>query len=504
VRRVKCDETRPGCLRCKKFGRECDGYASDQANSRRNSLVPLKPRPTCQTISAPAFSLPEDEQERRYYELFCDRTAADLAGYYPTDFWKRIALQEGHSEPAITHAVVALGALTKCIHESGSEAFSMIMPRSSASEEHHEYALSQYNRAIVELRHALAKGKPQIRTALIACLLFVCFENFHGDYEAAARHMQCGLSLLEQWQATNPRGYIADPYSEEVFQIFARYNAQSAQHIGAAGTSNPSPKLFYWESIGKRVVPIPLIFANVHEARMCWDVLQERCIDYHKTSSTYKYTMEQPNWIIDEADACALQLQQFEDAFWPLLSQPGDGHSLIDSGAIILYLCNKISAIQLQVSVVRGECHWDDFKQHFEEIIARATKVVERSRVSCIGQPGPFAFELGIIPPLHLCAMKCREPRLRRRAIALLLSYPRREGCWDGVQLGKVDTWIMQLEEEGMDEFGHIPEESRWRLGEIKANIQERWIWAKLIQDSYNIHGQWTYSTAVREHKITT
>ncbi|PQE32906.1 C6 zinc finger domain-containing protein [Rutstroemia sp. NJR-2017a WRK4] len=26
LRRVKCDETKPSCLRCKNFGRKCDGY----------------------------------------------------------------------------------------------------------------------------------------------------------------------------------------------------------------------------------------------------------------------------------------------------------------------------------------------------------------------------------------------------------------------------------------------------------------------------------------------
>jgi hypothetical protein len=186
VRRVKCDETRPGCNRCKKFGRECDGYLSDLSSSR-GSLVPMKPRPSCVNACIPAFSIPGDEQEHRYYQLFCDRTASDLAGYYPTDFWKRIAVQESFSEPAIRHAVVALGALTKSLHESKNQPFAMIMPPSNASVEHHEFALKQYNKAIVNLRQTISEGKPQIRTALVACLLFVCFENFHGDYEAAAK-----------------------------------------------------------------------------------------------------------------------------------------------------------------------------------------------------------------------------------------------------------------------------------------------------------------------------
>lgn len=504
VRRVKCDETRPGCLRCKKFGRECDGYLSDQSCSRRNSLIPLKPRPSSLNSPPPVVLFPGDEQERSYYQVFCDQTATDLAGFIRTDFWRRIALQESYSGPAIRHAVVALGALTKSHHVSDNQLFGMTSSPSNASVEHREYALSQYNKAIVNFRQALAKKDPHIRTALMACLLFVGFENFHGDYEAAARHMQCGLSLLEQWQSQNAPGRIADLYTEEVFQIFARYNCHSCQHLGSSSSLNPNPKLFYWESIGKKAVPMPVVFTNVHEARMCWDVLMERCIDYHKISARYMYALEQPLWIIEEADACAVQVQQFENAFWPLLHQPPEDEShLIENGAVMIYLQNKLAAMFLQVSVVRGESHWDGLTQHFEEIIVKSAKVVERSRTAGPNQPGPFAFELGIIPPLHITAVKCRDPRIRRQAIALLLSYPYREGCWDAFQLAKVDSWIMKLEEEGADGFGFIPEESRWRLGEVKTNAQERWISVKCIQDTYDINGQWTPLTATREHRIT-
>lgn len=501
VRRVKCDETRPGCNRCKKFGRECDGYLSD-LSSRRGSLVPLKPRPSCANVCMPDSSIPGDEQERRYYQLFCDRTATELAGYYPTDFWKRIAVQESSSEPAIRHAVVALGALTKSLHESENQPFGMIMPPSNTSVEHHEFALKQYNKAIINLRQTLSKGKPQIRTALVACLLFVCFENFHGDYEAAAKHMQCGLSLVDQWQAQSSPYQIEELYNDEVFQMFARYNAQSFQHVGSASSLNPNPRLLYLENMGRRDVSVPVIFTDVREARCCWDLCMERCTSYYKMSSPYKYDNDQPHWILDEADACATLLQQFEDAFWPILNQSGD-ESVIDSGAVILYLCNKISAMYLQVSVVRGESHWDGFTQHFEEIISRSAKVVERTRTLDPSKTGIFTFDLGIIPPLHLAALKCREPRLRRQAIALLLSTPRREGCWDGVLLGKVDSWIMQIEEEGMDEFGFIPDSSRWRLGEIKSCPQDRWIWVKCLQDSYDLSGQWTHGTSIKETRIT-
>jgi hypothetical protein len=445
-----------------------------------------------------------DDQERKYHQLFCEKTANDLAGFFPTDFWTRIALQEGHSEPTIRHAVVALGALTKSVHESEHQPFGMIMPPSSSSVEHHEFALSQYNKAIINMRQTLSGGKPPIRTALIACLLFVCFENFQGDCEAATKHLQCGLSLLDQWQAQSSQAQIGEFQNDEVFQMFIRLNSQSYSYLGSEQTiGNGHMKLFYGENAEKTRAQIPIIFGDVFEARTCWDFLMERCIDYYKMSTPHKYGIGLPLWVIAEADAIAAQLQQFEDTLWPLLNQPGDELSTIDNGAVVLYLCNKISAMYLQVSVVHGESHWDGFYPHFQEIVTRSAKVLERTRTKEPNQTSLFAFELGIIPPLHLAALKCRDPRIRRQAIGLLLSCSRREGCWDGALLGKVDTWIMQLEEEGIDEYGLIPETSRWRLGEIKSCPSERWIWAKCIQDSYDLNGNWCWGTDFRETRIT-
>ena len=171
----------------------------------------------------------------------------------------------------------------------------------------------------------------------------------------------------------------------------------------------------------------------------------------------------------------------------------------MENGAVVLYLANKISTIFLQMSVVHSELAWDGFFPHFQEILDRSRQVLERDQQKRHGQQPQFSFELAIVAPIHLTAMKCREPLIRRQAISLLQSYPRREGCWDSLLLAKVDTWIMQVEEEGIDGLGFIPESSRWRLGEMKSSIKNRSIYVKLIQDSYDIDGQWCWGTDYRE-----
>jgi hypothetical protein len=64
-----------------------------------------------------------------------------------------------------------------------------------------------------------------------------------------------------------------------------------------------------------------------------------------------------------------------------------------------------------------------------------------------------FALDLGIIPPLFVVATKCRDRKLRRDAIKLLMVSPRREGMWDSILSGRVAQWLMEIEEEGMGEY---------------------------------------------------
>jgi hypothetical protein len=44
---------------------------------------------------------------------------------------------------------------------------------------------------------------------------------------------------------------------------------------------------------------------------------------------------------------------------------------------------------------------------------------------------GSFALDFQVIVPLYVVARKCRDPVIRRQAIALLLGKKRRESVWD-------------------------------------------------------------------------
>ncbi|PVH78451.1 hypothetical protein DL98DRAFT_422149, partial [Cadophora sp. DSE1049] len=123
IRRVKCDETKPFCNRCKDLHIKCDGYVIKQPKGRegRGTFFPILPKSQATAITPlriiaevqPARIL--TDEEHRYFDVFRQTTASTLAQYLDTTLWNRIVLQATESTIPIKHSVIALGALHKAL-----------------------------------------------------------------------------------------------------------------------------------------------------------------------------------------------------------------------------------------------------------------------------------------------------------------------------------------------------------------------------------------------------
>ncbi len=94
-----------------------------------------------------------------------------MSGFFCSEIWDRLILQATHYEPAIRHAVLALGSL----HERfENEDQSLHKPTWSRDEG--GFALEHYNLAIQSLMNPVNSGRLNIDVCLIACMLFSSFE----------------------------------------------------------------------------------------------------------------------------------------------------------------------------------------------------------------------------------------------------------------------------------------------------------------------------------------
>jgi hypothetical protein len=137
-------------------------------------------------------------------------------------------LQASHTEAPIRYAVTAIAALTKTLQRAPPS--SSRIDCQTRKDEHHKFALQQYAKAISGLRELIARKENALRTALIACLLFVCIESLQGNQTAASQQVHGGLSLMQQVQRQRLKKDERENQAfveEELVQMWAAQNVQN-------------------------------------------------------------------------------------------------------------------------------------------------------------------------------------------------------------------------------------------------------------------------------------
>lgn len=103
IRRVKCDEGRPFCARCEKFGVDCDGYelqprerTNSPATWRLRSIAPQTSR--CQKSYLPTLEIfPfntvfRDNREYSYFLYFQEEAKIGMAGHFDESLFNQVII----------------------------------------------------------------------------------------------------------------------------------------------------------------------------------------------------------------------------------------------------------------------------------------------------------------------------------------------------------------------------------------------------------------------------
>ncbi|PVH81457.1 hypothetical protein DL98DRAFT_514620 [Cadophora sp. DSE1049] len=566
-RRVKCDETRPSCKRCLKYGTQCSGYPAGRQRApssaygsfaaQARALVPKdeskSPPAVSQILIQPGTALFETDQEYRYFKLFVDRIAGEICPYFDSEDWSRMILQTCTAESSIRHVAGAIGALAKWYeyqHAGQSIAGQMMLdsdrpphPGSSTSSKgpkkrtasdlaaeqllqdslvHQQQAFILYDKALKKMRGDIATGKQSKRTTLIICIIITCLEAISGRHEVAAGQVYGGLKLIQEWKAQqkeaekHPQGFSSpapDVVDDFLVQTFGRMEIQ------AMTVFDPRPVEVHevLKSEGREVVQqMPSVFSSISQARIYLDLINRRLMHFnmsirnrraskpgtepHPVSSGSPLTKpvawkatdgSSPKpipWIddknpesspaynpslLDEQTSLNNELAAWTTTFKPLLTFSLAMGRQEAISALTLTISTIASQISLRAAFFTNELSFDVFLPEFQQIVSQATTLLETQRAHDLAthsqskspsspsshpttnpntpKGGPmmrFAFDIGVIPPLYLVMIKCRDRRLRRQALHLLKEYPRREGVWDTVAVVHLGRWVISLEEE--------------------------------------------------------
>ncbi|VUC21179.1 unnamed protein product [Clonostachys rosea] len=203
IRRVRCDQQKPACNRCVSTGRKCDGYAqpsttspspsspaSNPPESRQLQIRPRRLSPALSTITSTTpnrILLPHKHpDELQVYNYFLQVAAPSISGVFGSEFWLREVPQFCLSDPAIWHAVAALGAVCRD--------YDFKTPSSSGN----VFAMQQIGTSLQHLTRPRSASSMDRWRALIASILFTCISVVQGAYSQALVHASSGAKIFRE------------------------------------------------------------------------------------------------------------------------------------------------------------------------------------------------------------------------------------------------------------------------------------------------------------------
>ena len=408
----------------------------------------------------------ESDQECHVFDYFRLISASRSGLFFGSDFWTGRVLQTSHADAAIKHAVLALGALQLERESAGP----LIRNR------HCGFAFRSFSKAVTHTGRLLSQsGRDNFEKGLVACVLFVCYESLQGHYSMAQMHLQNGLRIISEAKrepsvfGTAHRQEIPD----DILHVFSRLDLQA---MSLSESSSPYPFANSFRKM-KPPEPVPLQFASLAEAQYHlfehtkWLFLLGEILQ-----STELLDMEE---LLLRRLGCDDELARWLRALDCLLEKSrhnGTWTHELQHAYNLLQVYHGITLTLCQPFSLDAELSFDQHYLQFNRMLDLLESITS-AMSSDQGDKSPpskllFSFELGVVLPLFIISTKCRDPTLRRRAIALLHSINRREGLWDSQGAAKVAETIMNMEEEGLGDVQSADQiGSERRVNETFARI---------------------------------
>ncbi|KAF7946719.1 hypothetical protein EAE96_009705 [Botrytis aclada] len=453
IRRIKCDEAKPACLKCTSTCRVCPGYhipVLDPSPSGDMNLI----------TTNSSFDILISPQSKRSFAFFVQRTCSQLAGFFGSDFWEGLVLQTAHHESAVRHAVVALGA----IHELSEQ-------KTQISDIDKAFALEQYNFAIRDLLAPLSRNEKRgVDVCLIACIIFANFESMSGQRASAGAHIKSGAKLLREteWDQQNGMIYHQTLGSKSPVDLYASPGALARIYSGLdrecttikGFLAERYEPLFYGETLSEIITDnVPIFFRNVEEAKNCFEYgcyLFQRSVARAASPPTHLVNLPidydaRIRQIIDEFEALHLKYSHELQAFIEARASSFTPKEHIAVAVLQLHSLDNHISCYIQYLPPTHRAHWSEFMPQMQRMIMLGQKIVSYilSDSSCCGESTiSFNLDMGVIIPLYNLVRHCKDPTIRRQVISLLRSFERQEGLWNSVLVAKALDRIVEIEEE--------------------------------------------------------
>ncbi|KAF2004635.1 hypothetical protein P154DRAFT_616806 [Amniculicola lignicola CBS 123094] len=503
IRRVKCDEKRPSCLRCTGIGRKCEYSKSKQEYQVQvfNSQAP-----TLQHAMPTLFGVGENVHFLEFYH-HCAAPSLSSPDSFDDEFWSCISLQMAQSEPAVRHALIAIGYLHR--EEGGS-----LKDARLAVLDDRRTLLLHYNKSVRHLVTRMKEPSYSPEIGLVACILYACIELLRADYFTASMHFRNGLKIITELRRKRRIDSPTElPVASE--DILAHTNMVEDKLVPLYIRAMTSTLIF-----GTRVErDFPILcpcpeslshFSSFRSAQLSYFSLRNAAVLFVRRMMTHSLKLIAPTTEDLQEQA---QLLQCHTAWFRSLTTlekaaktPSPAETVRSSALKVSYYSTLIGvSCATDIAQMAFDAHLPSFKaivHHAHIVLDSMNLAAPGARKQARAEAAHFTFEIALIPPLYITAMKCRCPATRREAIALLARNPPREGPWDAEQHVLVLNRVVQIEEAVVDSRGWPAEELRLFICVIDASMDGNGgFWADLLPA--RLVGSWRARQTGREARGT-
>ena len=373
-------------------------------------------------------------RERHSLNFFVAYSAPQMAGFFENTFWSK-CIQYSYYEPVILHAVSAIGSLHESILRG---AFQDEKTKTQAV----EFALTQCNRSIAYLtgpnerpvtedgRSCGRKTLAFPKLALIACILFTVFEAMQGHCDSAIRHALQGRSLMEAHY--KPIETTVNEQEDEVEFLRALVERLEVQATAVLDNKDrPAVDNTGWVPLLPVVVRIYNLdhaHATLHRAmnsnmRFTQGLHPDAPADHYAIAHAQKI-MKYGSWY-----------KRWETVFSRYLAENEGKLSNMDRKRAMVLKANQLVGTMIARADQRaGPSAYYGFDEEFRAIVELSREVLADFPCPLLpslvmGKPY-FSCSLWVTDPLWMVISRCKDPKIRQAAFALLSQNPRQEGVW--------------------------------------------------------------------------
>ena len=286
---------------------------------------------------------------------------------------------------------------------------------------------------------------------LTSCILFMAFDMIQNKLDSSFNHLDHGMTILEAWRASeNGSATLSERalMEEHLFPIITRFS-ESCSLLESATTDTAAALMAHTRMPNQCESSLPPSFVSLNQVSSALHSILDKiflgdsvvCTAQDKSPAQYREDQ------LSDLKLWKERFQLFLDSLNPKELIPATRRRLTlleihHDTAHLLYLLRS-SADQMA---------YDKHLETFKRLVKQCEQVIQiEKEITASSAPRmAVSFDLGIIMPLYLTTSRCRHPLIRRQALRMLMTNPRREGIYLSWITGLVAGVIIDIEETGL------------------------------------------------------